>query len=114
MLLKVKRVSTFKEAQKIPKSVVRFLFSLGCSPLWPIAKQRGAMNPIPATSKTSFDRNWFLLVNHPHCGPFFGASAMENESNSRYKGVIRNGYSFLCSKLNAIRGMTAEDGSIYD
>ena len=23
--------------------------SLGCSPLWPIAEQRGEMNPIPAT-----------------------------------------------------------------
>ena len=49
MLLKVKRVSTFKEVQKISESVVRFLFSVGCSPLWPISEQRGEMNPIPAT-----------------------------------------------------------------
>jgi len=24
---------------------------LGCSPLWPIAEQRGEMNPIPATKE---------------------------------------------------------------
>ena len=59
MLLKVKRVSTFKEVQKIPESVVRFLFSLGCSPLWLIAEQRGEMNPIPATTQ---DGLVFLLV----------------------------------------------------
>ena len=49
MLLKVKQVSTFREVQKISESVLRFYFSLGCSPLWPNAEQRGAMNPTPAT-----------------------------------------------------------------
>jgi hypothetical protein len=47
----VKQVSTFREVQKTPKSAVRFLFSLGCSPLWPISEQRGEMNPVPATKK---------------------------------------------------------------
>jgi hypothetical protein len=51
VLLKVKRVSTFKEVQKIPKSVVRFLFSLGSSHYWSILEQRGGMNPIPATKE---------------------------------------------------------------
>jgi len=49
VLLKVKQVSTFREVQKISESVLRFYFSLGCFPLWPIAEQRGEMNPIPAT-----------------------------------------------------------------
>ena len=52
--------------QRKPKSVVRFLFSLGCSLLWPIAEQRGEMIPVPATIRvivalffmfeTSFDK----------------------------------------------------------
>jgi hypothetical protein len=49
VLLKVKQVSTFKEVQKIPESVVRFYFSLGCFPLLPISEQSGEMNPVPAT-----------------------------------------------------------------
>jgi len=51
VLLKVKQVSIFREVQKIPESVVRFYFSLGCSPFWPIAEQHGEMNPIPATKE---------------------------------------------------------------
>jgi hypothetical protein len=69
VLLKVKRVSTFKEAQKIPKSVVRFLFSLGCFFFWPIPEQRGGMNPTPATK--TIKRLYYYIVNRffifEHC-----------------------------------------------
>jgi hypothetical protein len=54
---------SIENSKKTPKSVVCFLFSLGCFPYCPISEQRGGMNPIPATSKTSFDRNWFFVGN---------------------------------------------------
>jgi hypothetical protein len=60
VLLKVKQVSTFREVQKISESVLRFYFSLGCFPLWPIAEQRGEMNPIPATK--TIKRLYFYKV----------------------------------------------------
>jgi len=33
---------------------------LGCSPLWPIAEQRGEMNPIPATK--TIKRLYYYIV----------------------------------------------------
>tara|TARA_B110000285_G_scaffold7876_1_gene8092 strand:- start:250 stop:549 length:300 start_codon:yes stop_codon:yes gene_type:complete len=64
VLLKLKQVSTYREVQKIPKSVLRFYFSLGCSPLWPISEQRGEMNPTSATK--TIKRLYFYKV-----WPFF-------------------------------------------
>ncbi len=42
---------------------VRLMFevSLGCSALWPIAKQREAMNPIPATTRVIRNGTSFFL-----------------------------------------------------
>ena len=60
MLLKVKQVSTFREVQKISESVLRFYFSLGCFPLWPIAEQRGEINPVPATTNPFRNERVFL------------------------------------------------------
>ena len=82
MLLKVKQVSTFREVQKISESVLRFYFSLGCFPLWPIAEQRGEMNPIPATKTIKrlyyysvtvfyFKYKIFIVCNLNHDYPLF-------------------------------------------